>query len=155
MCTILTPVLVEYCADELSWKQSDLWNVQKEVTMPAALPRSQVKKSQTWNAESVFASSEAFDAEVQGILESLPAIKAFQGRLGDGPDTFIAVMDAIDALSQRAAQDHINFLKTGSSKPPMEVFKIAGVDMTSTQPIEDAFEVMEDYIDRLESLTGK
>jgi oligoendopeptidase F len=35
----------------------------------------------------------------------------------------------------------------------MEVFRIAGVDMTSTQPIEDAFEVLEQYIDRLESLT--
>jgi oligoendopeptidase F len=34
---------------------------------------------------------------------------------------------------QDAANDHINFLKAGSSKPPMEVFKIAGVDMTRTQ----------------------
>ncbi len=41
-----------------------------------------------------------------------------------------------------AAQDHINFLKSGSSKPPIEVFKIAGVDMTSTQAIEDAFAVL-------------
>jgi len=40
-----------------------------------------------------------------------------------------------------------------SSKPPMEVFKIAGVDMTSTQSIEDAFEVLGEYIDRLKSLT--
>ncbi|HSB00683.1 MAG TPA: hypothetical protein VLE49_08535 [Anaerolineales bacterium] len=123
--------------------------------MPAALRRSQVKKSQTWNAESVFATPEAFGAEVQGILESLPAIQAFQGCLGDGPDTFIAVMHAIDALSQRAAQDHINFLKTGSSKPPMEVFKIAGVEMTSAQPIEAAFQVLEEYIDRLRTLTGR
>jgi oligoendopeptidase F len=53
-----------------------------------------------------------------------------------------------------AAEDHINFLKAGSSKPPMEVFKIAGVDMISTQPIEDAFEVLRDYIDRLETLTS-
>ena len=52
-----------------------------------------------------------------------------------------------------AAQDHINFLKAGSSKPPLEVFKIAGVDMTSTQPIEDAFQVLADYIARLENLT--
>jgi oligoendopeptidase F len=52
-----------------------------------------------------------------------------------------------------AAQDHINFLKAGSSKPPMEVFKTAGVDMTGTRPIEDAFAVLEDYIDRLETLT--
>jgi len=37
----------------------------------------------------------------------------------------------------------------------VDLFKIAGVDMTSTQPIEDAFEVLGDYIDRLEMLTGK
>ena len=37
----------------------------------------------------------------------------------------------------------------------MEVFKIAGVDMTSRQPIEDAFEVLGEYIDRLEELTSK
>jgi oligoendopeptidase F len=37
----------------------------------------------------------------------------------------------------------------------MEVFRIAGVDMTSTQPIEDAFAVLEEYIDRLEVLTSE
>jgi len=53
-----------------------------------------------------------------------------------------------------AAQDHINFLKAGSSKPPLELYKIAGVDMTSTQPIEDAFSVLEEYVERLGELTG-
>jgi oligoendopeptidase F len=38
---------------------------------------------------------------------------------------------------------------------PRNLFKIAGVDMTSTQPIEDAFEVLSSYIERLEMLTGK
>jgi oligoendopeptidase F len=37
----------------------------------------------------------------------------------------------------------------------MEVYKLAGVDMTSAQPIEDAFAVLADYIERLEMLTGK
>jgi oligoendopeptidase F len=71
-------------------------------------------------------------------------------------------ISAANAIAQRivngmpnAAQDHIDFLKAGSSKPPLEVFKIAGVDMTSPQPIEEAFGVLEDYIDRLEKLTGK
>jgi oligoendopeptidase F len=72
--------------------------------MPTALPRSKINKNQTWNSESVFASPAAFDVEVRSILEMLPAIKAFQGRLGDGPETFIEAMDAIDALSQRAAK---------------------------------------------------
>jgi oligoendopeptidase F len=64
-----------------------------------------------------------------------------------------AIAKRILSGTPNAAQDHINFLKAGSSKSPMEVFKIAGVDMTSTQPIEEAFAVLEDYITRLESLT--
>jgi oligoendopeptidase F len=56
---------------------------------------------------------------------------------------------------QNAAEDHINFLKAGSSEPPLDLFKIAGVDMTSIQPIEDAFEVLGDYIDRIEALTAR
>jgi oligoendopeptidase F len=71
-------------------------------------------------------------------------------------------ISAANAISKRiltgipnAAQDHINFLKAGSSKSPIELFKIAGVDMTSTQPIEDAFTVLEEYIDRLGTLTNK
>jgi oligoendopeptidase F len=71
-------------------------------------------------------------------------------------------ISAANAIAKRiltgipnAAEDHINFLKAGSSKSPMEVFKIAGVDMTSTQPIEDAFAVLGEYIDRLGTLTGK
>ena len=72
--------------------------------MPTALPRSNVKKNQTWNAESVFASPEAFDAEVKAILESLPAIKAFQGHLRDSPETFLEAIDAMERLAQRAAR---------------------------------------------------
>ncbi len=71
-------------------------------------------------------------------------------------------ISAANAIARRilrgtpnAAADHINFLKAGSSKPPMEIYKLAGVDMTSTQPIEDAFEVLEDYINRLDVLTSK
>ena len=71
-------------------------------------------------------------------------------------------ISAANAIAKRllsgtpnAAEDHIDFLKAGSSRRPMEVFKIAGVDMTSTQPIEDAFEILGEYIDRLGSLTSK
>lgn len=66
-----------------------------------------------------------------------------------------AIAKRILSGTPNAVQDHIDFLKAGSSKPPMEVFKIAGVDMTSTQPIEDAFAVLEEYIDRLGTLTNK
>ena len=42
--------------------------------------------------------------EVESLLESLPTIKAFQGHVGDSPNTFIEAMNAIDSLSRRAAK---------------------------------------------------
>ena len=72
--------------------------------MPTPLPRAKVTKHQTWNAESVFSTPDQFDAEVRSILDRLPAIKAFQGRLGESVDIFLEAMQAIDALEQRATR---------------------------------------------------
>ncbi len=72
--------------------------------MPTPLPRSKVKKNQTWNAESVFASPEAFDAEVKSILDSLVEIKKYQGHLGDSPDTFMEAMQFMNTLAERGAK---------------------------------------------------
>ena len=78
---------------------------------------------------------------------------SFQYAIGISAANTIAkrILDGVP----NAAQDHINFLKAGSSKPPMEVYKTAGVDMTSTQTIEEAFTVLEEYVDRLGELTAK
>jgi len=72
--------------------------------MPIPLPRSKVKKNQTWNAESVFASPEAFDAEVKSLVDSLAGIKKYQGHLGDSPNTFIEAMEAMNILAERGAK---------------------------------------------------
>jgi oligoendopeptidase F len=70
--------------------------------MPTPLPRAKVDKSQTWNAESVFTTPEAFDNEVNSVLEQLAELKKYQGRLGEGPGTFLQAMDLIEEISQRA-----------------------------------------------------
>jgi oligoendopeptidase F len=75
--------------------------------MPTALPRAKVKKNQTWNAESVFASPEAFDEEVKSLVESLPEIKKFQGHLADGPGTFLEAMEVLERISQRATKARV------------------------------------------------
>lgn len=72
--------------------------------MPTALPRSKVKQNQTWNAESVFASADQFDAEVKDLVESLEDVKKYKGQLANGPDTFLAAMDVIEEISKRAAK---------------------------------------------------
>ncbi|MGQ0551003.1 MAG: oligoendopeptidase F [Armatimonadota bacterium] len=58
--------------------------------MPPAVvvpPRSAVAREHTWNAESVFPSHDAWEAAFQQVAGELPALRRFQGHLGDGPDT--------------------------------------------------------------------
>ena len=53
-----------------------------------------------------------------------------------------------------AVEDYLGFLKSGSSKYPLDVLKKAGVDLTTPRPVEETFAVMESYIDRLEELVS-
>lgn len=68
---------------------------------------------------------------------------------------------AATALSKQILQEgkpaverYIDFLKAGSSDYPIEVLKRAGVDMTSSKPIEDACKVFEEKLTEMEQLLG-
>jgi oligoendopeptidase F len=70
-------------------------------------------------------------------------------------------ISAANALAQRvlkggpqAAEDYKNFLKAGGSLFALDALKVAGVDMNSPEPIEQAFNVLEGFVDRLEQLTS-
>ena len=51
-----------------------------------------------------------------------------------------------------ARERYLAFLRAGGSVEPIEALRQAGVDMTSPEPIERAFAIMDGYIDRLEAL---
>ncbi|MFO7586317.1 MAG: oligoendopeptidase F [Anaerolineales bacterium] len=51
-----------------------------------------------------------------------------------------------------AAERYLDFLKSGGSRYPLEALKMAGVDMTSPEPVSAAFGVLADMVDRLERL---
>ncbi|WP_062048071.1 oligoendopeptidase F [Bacillus sp. JCM 19034] len=51
-----------------------------------------------------------------------------------------------------AVTRYMNFLKAGSSDYPIEVLKQAGVDMTSSKPIEQALDVFEETLAEMEKL---
>jgi oligoendopeptidase F len=53
---------------------------------------------------------------------------------------------------QPAVERYIEFLKSGSSDYPIEVLKKAGVDMTSSTPIEEALKVFEEKLNEMEAL---
>jgi len=51
-----------------------------------------------------------------------------------------------------AVEDYLGFLKAGASDYSLTVLKKAGVDLSTPQPVEETFVVMESYIDQLEKL---
>lgn len=69
---------------------------------------------------------------------------------------------AASALSQKildegqsAVDDYIAYLKAGNSDFPIDVLKKAGVDMTTSKPVDDALVVFEKRLTELETLVNK
>lgn len=69
---------------------------------------------------------------------------------------------AASALSQKildegqsAVDDYIAYLKAGNSDFPIDVLKKAGVDMTTSKPVDDALVVFEKRLTELEALVNK
>lgn len=64
-----------------------------------------------------------------------------------------ALAQPILAGTPGAAEAYLNFLKAGGSLYPLEALKLAGTDLTTPQPVEAAFKILSDLVDRLEQLT--
>jgi oligoendopeptidase F len=54
----------------------------------------------------------------------------------------------------KAVESYLAFLKSGGSMYPLEGLRMAGVDMTSREPVESAFATLGSMVDRLEQLTA-
>ncbi len=63
-----------------------------------------------------------------------------------------ALAEGILAGKAGAAEDYLQFLKVGRSVYPVDSLKLAGVDLTSPEPVEQTFDVLARYVDRLEQL---
>ncbi|MFC2026049.1 oligoendopeptidase F [Chloroflexota bacterium] len=50
-----------------------------------------------------------------------------------------------------SVEDYLSFIKAGGSQYPVDALKMAGVDLTSPDPVQQTFDVMEGMVDRLET----
>lgn len=64
----------------------------------------------------------------------------------------IALSNRILREGAPAVEDYVKFLRGGSSATPIELLKIAGVDMTSPEPVADALKLFSRLVDELEEL---
>ena len=63
-----------------------------------------------------------------------------------------ALVNAVREEGQPAVDRYLTFLSAGGSVYPLDALLAAGVDMTSSEPVDKAFAVMASYVDRLEEL---
>jgi oligoendopeptidase F len=66
-----------------------------------------------------------------------------------------AIAHNILTESEAARDRYIEFLRTGSSDYPIELLRIAGVDMDTPQPVMTALDTFDELVERLDTLTKK
>ena len=65
-----------------------------------------------------------------------------------------ALVDGVLEGNEGAVERYLDFLKAGGSTYPLDALHTAGVDMTNPEPVQKAFSVLADIVDRLEILIG-
>lgn len=69
-----------------------------------------------------------------------------------GYSAAIALSRRILSEGKPAVDDYLKFLSGGCSKPPIELLKIAGVDMSTPEPINEALQLFGTLLDEMEEL---
>ena len=67
----------------------------------------------------------------------------------------VAIANRILREGQPAVDDYLRFLSSGSTMDPISLLKIAGVDMASPAPINDALKIFDDLISEMEALCAE
>ncbi len=67
----------------------------------------------------------------------------------------IALAEGILDNRPGAREAYLAFLKSGSTKPPVELLKDAGVDMTGPEPIRAAQKMMNEVMDQIDAILAK
>ena len=96
----------------------------------------------------------AFDPELD--VECLRIPHYYRGyyvyRYADSYCAAAAIAKRILGNEPGVREQWLNFLKTGNSMYAIDMLKVAGVDMTSPKPIEDAMALFEQLLNQLEQL---
>lgn len=64
----------------------------------------------------------------------------------------IAISSRLLEGDEEAREGYFKFLSGGSSADPISLLKLAGVDMTSREPVDHALRVFEEYVQKFETL---
>lgn len=69
-----------------------------------------------------------------------------------GISAALALAKRVTGGGEKEREDYFKFLKSGGSRYPIESLKVAGVDMSSSEPVQSALDVFADLVNELSSL---
>ena len=64
--------------------------------MSKRLTRAEVPEHLTWNLTDIFVDDAAWETALASILEDLPSVTQYQGRLGEGPKVLFDCLEAME-----------------------------------------------------------
>ena len=64
----------------------------------------------------------------------------------------VAIANRILSEGESAVKDYKRFLSSGGSSDPISLLKIAGVDMSSPDPVNSALQLFGELVDEMEKL---
>ncbi len=106
----------------------------------------------TYNGETL-----VFDDEVKYGWSRIPHFYRpfYVYKYATGYTSAIIIADKILSGDKEALENYLTFLKSGSSEKPLELLKIAGVDLTKPEPIANALNIFSNLVDEFEELMKK
>lgn len=69
-----------------------------------------------------------------------------------GISASLALAKRVTEGGEKERDDYFKFLKSGGSRYPIEALKVAGVDMSSTEPVQAALDTFANLVDQLDKL---
>ena len=69
-----------------------------------------------------------------------------------GISASLALAKRVTTGGEKERDDYFKFLKSGGSRYPIESLKVAGVDMTSTEPVQAALDTFASLVSELEEI---
>ena len=67
----------------------------------------------------------------------------------------IAIAERVQKEGEPARQAYLEMLSSGCSKPPVELLKIAGVDLTKPDSLRASTNLMNSLLDQMEAIMAK
>jgi len=105
-------------------------------------------------AEFYFGSSAFIDSEIDMEWSLVPHFyyNFYVYQYATGISAAIYLAEKVRNGNETDRTAYLNFLKGGSSKYPIDMLKVAGVDMFSQEVVEKTMKVFNRYIDEFEKL---